>query len=198
MGILIRIYNPFEYVEVTNLLDIYNALVAAVKYQMQKAIGVLQATLRSRQATTPAESLLLYAVACHFEMRDLALIAARATLRAGVADALRPDIDNVDISAGYLHRLLDYHRRCRAAITPIFETRSWLQGAWLERVRNSPCGGGPLFGGASRPARWACWYDPYMKAAATSAMWPSTTSVTRDDVLQAGLVTMGTSPCFGF
>ncbi|KAI1790301.1 hypothetical protein LXA43DRAFT_1017381 [Ganoderma leucocontextum] len=196
MNILIRIYDPFEHVEITNLLDVHDALGAAVKYQMQKAIGFLRASLKSQQTTIPVTAygkhLLLYAIACRFGMHDLALTAARATLRTNLTHTLVPDVDGVDISAGYLYRLLDYHRRCRAAIAPIFVTRSWLQDIWLRRVQNAPCApsGGPspfTFGGPPSPVKWACWYEPYMKATAASASWPSSTSVTRDDVLYAGL-----------
>ncbi|PIL24761.1 hypothetical protein GSI_12647 [Ganoderma sinense ZZ0214-1] len=208
MSILVRIYDPLEHVEIFNLLDIHNALVAAEKYQMQKAIALLQASLKSRQAAVPAtangtsgEFLLIYAIACRFGLRDLAQLAARATLRCNLTHILFPAVDEVDISAGYLHRLLDYHRRCRAAITPIFETRTWLQGIWRQRVQNALCHSSKapdatipafFFNGQQVqlqfPAlKWACWYEPYMKAAADSAPWPSSVSVTREDVLHAGL-----------
>ena len=197
--ILVRIYDPFEHVEIANLLDVHNALAAAVEYKMQKAVALLQASLKSRPTAAPAaeDSVLLFAIACRFGMRDLALVAARATLRTNVASQLIHGIDEVDVSAGYLHRLLDYHRRCRAAITPIFETRTWLRGFWLPRVQNGFCApkavpvppnfsfGQPTVPRA--PAKWVCWYEPYMKAAAVSALWPSSTSVTRKDVLYAGL-----------
>nr|VWP02284.1 N/A [Ganoderma boninense] len=210
MVILTRIYNPFEHtVEVPSLLDTHNALVAAMKYQMQKAIGILRDFLNSRKSaiTLSGERLLLYAIACRFDLRDLAVAIARATLRTDVASTLFPEIENVDVSAGYLHRLLDYRRRCRAAITRIFERRDWLPGSWLQRVQNAPCAQltipNPMRRGmATLPpspttmpssGKLMCWYEPYMKAAAASASWPSSASVTRDDVLYAGL---GVKPAY--
>lgn len=132
-------------------------------------------------------------------MCDLGLVAARATLRTDITYQLIHGIDEVEVSAGYLHRLLDYHCRCRAAIAPIlnFETRTWLQGFWLPRVQNVPCAPKTVaapsafsFGTQTvpcAPTKWECWYEPYMKAAAASDPWPSSVSVTRGDVLYAGL-----------
>lgn len=53
LSILVRIYDPFEYVQITNLLDVHDALAAAVGYKLQKAITFLQDSLKSRQTVAP-------------------------------------------------------------------------------------------------------------------------------------------------
>nr|VWP02249.1 N/A [Ganoderma boninense] len=179
LDIVLRIYSPVENPSVTDLAVLDSALIAAAKYKMKKAVHFLHQALASRADVPTADPFALYTIACRHDLRDLALTAARRTLRMELTKTLRPEVEAIDISAGYLYRLLDYHRRCRETIHIIRANDSWIDGEFRSR----------LLGFCHRPYSsnsLPCWYSTYMKAVGQEG-WPSPDSVAADDVLTAAL-----------
>ncbi|KAI1790303.1 hypothetical protein LXA43DRAFT_1083404 [Ganoderma leucocontextum] len=163
--------------------------ICATKYGMQKAVQFLQAALVKQTDVPSTDPFLLYTIACHHDMRDLALRAAKRTLRTELTNTLRPEVEAIDIPAGYLYRLLEYHRRCYDAIRTIFASHSWIGNDWysclLIHCRR-------LYYNGNLP----CWYSRYMTEVGRES-WPGPVSAVKDAALKAGFATSDTNcgPC---
>ncbi|PIL24760.1 hypothetical protein GSI_12646 [Ganoderma sinense ZZ0214-1] len=180
LDIILRVYSPVENPSLADLSVLNSTLIAARKYEMKKAIHFLQEAL-VKQADVPlTDPYLLYTIACRHDLRGLALIAAKRTLRLELTKALRPEVETVDIPAGYLYRLLDYHRRCRETTHIIRANESWIEEEWRSRLADC----------CQRSHRYSrelpCWYPTYMQAIGREK-WPSPDSVVTEDVFTAAL-----------
>ena len=180
ISLLLAIYHPSDEPPQTDLLGTFHALIAAEKYKMQKALRHLRSALCAmadsddHAAAATADPVMLYGVACRCGMRELAVAAAKRTLRAEPepAPVMYARLDGLGISAGCLHRLLVYQRRSREA------ARSVVEGAWRTNLEKS-CGLGRWGKKGSSP----CWYERYMNEVGGQA-WPSAASVTNTDLLR--------------
>ena len=177
VDIILRVCSPVENPVVTDLGVLDSALTAATKYEMKKTIHFLREALVKQVNVPSTDPLLLYAIACRHDMRGFALIAAKRTLRMGLTDALRPEVEATNISAGYLYRLLVYHRHCLDAIRTIFAHDSW-----IEKDRRSfffaPCRRLSYNGGLP------CWYSRYMAEVGRES-WPRPLSAAKEAALLA-------------
>ena len=184
ISIILSIINPFAARDapLTDLVEIHSALVAAKKYKMKKAIHYLEDVLvRERDKFSHDDALILYAVACYHDMRELALTAARYTLRKDLTSTLQPRLNDVDITAGYLFRLLDYRRRCVTAVRRIFDNTEWLNAEWADKLSHS-CRRGYF---TTKP----CWYNSYMNSLSKIEL-PDSAAALQDDLLTNALVSM--------
>ena len=180
ISLLLAIYHPSDEPPQTDLLGTFHALIAAEKYKMQKALRHLRSALCAmadsddHAAAATSDPVMLYGVACRCGMRELAVAAAKRTLRAEPepAPVMYARLDGLGISAGCLHRLLVYQRRSREA------ARSVVEGAWRTNLEKS-CGLGRWGKKGSSP----CWYERYMNEVGGQA-WPSAASVTDTDLLR--------------
>ncbi|KAI0738448.1 hypothetical protein C8Q80DRAFT_1275451 [Daedaleopsis nitida] len=175
MMIILALCSPSKAPLVDDLLDLHAALVAATKYQMHRAVQYLEMILKNLQVDFASkEPVLLYAVGCHLDMRELALLAARSTLRSDITKILLPKVDMIDVSAGSLYRLLDYHRRCEAAVKAIVtpDQRQWINQAWSIQLNICRRGYGSTV---------ACWYSDYMRTIGT---WPTSEVALQPNALE--------------
>ncbi|KAI0738449.1 hypothetical protein C8Q80DRAFT_1275452 [Daedaleopsis nitida] len=184
-SILLQLSYPTAEPRLEDLLDISAALAAAEKYEMQRASQVLRAVLASRRDSPSEDSTTLYAIASRFGMRELAVAAAKRTLRTEImrASASISDLDALGVSAGCFYRLLDYHRRCRAAVRSIFNFDN--SGDWIDYEMStqlhSCCRS--AFGSAPRTP---CWFNVYMQRVGAEE-WPKSASATDSALLQSVL-----------
>ncbi|KAH8110729.1 hypothetical protein DFH11DRAFT_1618282 [Phellopilus nigrolimitatus] len=105
--------------------DIKPVLTAAQKYDMPLAMDGLCACLLSlltKSAIPDPDFITLlrvYALACRYGRRDLAIAAARASLLRRVSGAYFPELE--ELPAVHYFRLLDYHQRAASAISALFK-----------------------------------------------------------------------------
>lgn len=180
ISILLQLCYPMPEPRLEDMHDISVALAAAEKYEMQRAAQVLRAALNLRKDNTSEDPFTLYAIACHFGMRELAVAAAKSTLRTELMRSSVSELEAIGISGGCFYRLLEYHRRCRAAVRSIFDNNDWIEPDMLTHLRNccrSAYGATP---------QTPCWYNMYMTRIAEEA-WPRSKSVTKDELLQSVL-----------
>ncbi|KAH9917990.1 uncharacterized protein B0H18DRAFT_683622 [Fomitopsis serialis] len=113
-------------------------LEAAKKYAMQ---GVRETAGREMLASTMLEQapLRVYALACGYGLHDVAIAAARASLRQPLdEDTLVPELRCVT-SAAYFN-LLQYRRNCVKAATAFVDDCKGSKGFWREGWGNYTCG----------------------------------------------------------
>ncbi|KAI0730801.1 hypothetical protein C8Q76DRAFT_339573 [Earliella scabrosa] len=177
LSILLQLSYPTLEPRLEDLHDISAALTAAEKYEMHRASQVLRAAMNMRKDVASEDPVTLYALACHFGMRELAVAAAKRTLRTELMRTSVSELDAVGVSAGCFYRLLEYHRRCRAAVRSIFETGDWIEPDMLTQLRSC------CRRAYSASPRTPCWYDMYMTRIAEEA-WPRSKSVMKDQLLQ--------------
>ncbi|KAI0694548.1 hypothetical protein C8T65DRAFT_744306 [Cerioporus squamosus] len=156
LDILLRLCYPVREPDIEDLHDISIALAAAEKYEMQRASQVLRAALASRREISTDDPVVLYAMACRFDMRDLAL-------------------DAIGVSGGCFYRLLEYQRRCKSAIRSIFNGTDWIESDVLAQLQD--CCSLQAFHATRNP----CWYDEYMSRISDEG-WPKGETV-QDDLL---------------
>ncbi|RPD58999.1 hypothetical protein L226DRAFT_489116 [Lentinus tigrinus ALCF2SS1-7] len=182
MDILLRLCYPVLEPEVGDLHDISVALAAAEKYNMQRASQVLRNAMASRRDSTSDDPVVLYAIACRFGMRDIAVAAARRTLHTEIMQSSVSELDSIGVSGGCLFRLLEYQRRCKAAIRSIFNgTHGWIDSDMLAQLQQccSMANFNPL-------SRMPCWYDEYMSRIGEEG-WPRSEMV-QDELLLLSVV----------
>lgn len=187
LSVLLEICYPTPNPDVTNLHDIVDALTAADKYEMLGASQVLRSALTALKDVPSEDPVLLYFIACRFGMRELAVTAARRTLRSEIMQLSTPvsDLDALGVSGGCFYRLLDYHRRCRAAARSIVDTDTWIDAA-LQREMVNHC--------RAKFRTTSCWYDPYM-IRLEAEDWPSGESVTDLALLQSVIISKSCADC---
>ncbi|KAI0730804.1 hypothetical protein C8Q76DRAFT_716268 [Earliella scabrosa] len=166
MLILFHICGPLDTPYCTDLLEMHAALVAARKYHVVKAIHFLQHAIRSRQDRLVQEdAVLLYAVASHLGLDDVARFAAKQSIWVNISLTTPcASIDAIPLSARHFYRLLDYQKRCRTAICSIAEGREWIAPSWVQQF-NQLC----------RKAYAPCWYESYIETIFASNSRPTPT-----------------------
>ena len=176
MDILLRLCYPIPEPEIGDLHDISVALVAAEKYEMQRASQVLRNALALRKDSTTDDPVVLYAIASRFDMRDIAVAAARRTLHTEVMRSSVSDLDDIGVSGACLYRLLEYQRRCKASIRSIFDgSLSWIYSDMLAQLQN-------LCSMSSYHGPMPCWYDEYMSRIGEMG-WPRREGVQGEPLL---------------
>ncbi|KAI0642203.1 hypothetical protein C8Q79DRAFT_984582 [Trametes meyenii] len=165
--------HPAEFPPLTEPLDIVAGLKVAEKYKMSKSVSSLRAaltSLASNSGSSELDPLELYFAACSVGMEDLATTAARKTLRRDIVEEFRASVHSrYYVSAGSLWRLLDFHRRSRAAVRAVVDNTEWISPDWLLRLESPErrCSRARGVGSSSLP----CWYPQYKKALGEEA-WP--------------------------
>lgn len=96
----------------TALAQVKPVLEAARKYQLDGITANMRHVLLTPRFVQQ-EPLRVYAIACCYQLDDVARVAARFTLRYPALGACVDELD--DIPASLYHRLLDYRVRCAAA-----------------------------------------------------------------------------------
>ncbi|KAI8996538.1 hypothetical protein BD414DRAFT_575850 [Trametes punicea] len=166
--------------------EIVAALDAAEKYLMQKPAWYLRNALIELGDHPSVDVVWLYFVACRFNLCELAKTAARRSLRMDLIRDYRPNVDSLGVAAGSLWRLLDYHRRCRAAVRSVVDTRdtSWISAEWRNK----------LDGLSSLTHNMPCWRDRLLTEIARER-WPSGASASKGVILRAAIHEPGGGIC---
>ncbi|CDO73318.1 hypothetical protein BN946_scf185008.g80 [Trametes cinnabarina] len=183
MRILLNACYPVAPLQVasTDLSVIVHALAAAEKYGMDKAVWQLRTCLTLLEHEPAVDPVALYFVACRFSLRELARTAAKKTLRKDLisGSVSFPDVDAFSgVSAGHLWRLLDYHRRCRAAVRSMVDdsANAWMSEEWKTNLR--VCKAPYNYVGL----KTVCWLPRYMSALQRKA-WPNSADAGDEAVL---------------
>ncbi|KAI0675767.1 hypothetical protein C8Q78DRAFT_1006485 [Trametes maxima] len=165
--------HPAEFPPLTDPLDIVAGLKVAEKYGMGRSVLSLRAALThiaSSSGLPGIDPLELYFAVCSVGMKDLATTAARKTLRRDIVEEFRASVHSrYDVCAGSLWRLLDFHRRSRAAVREVVDNTEWISPDWLLKLKDPErcCSRAREIGRSSLP----CWHAQYKKALGEEA-WP--------------------------
>lgn len=112
--------------------NVWQVLEASVKYNME---GPKEFIVNAMEGLAAEEPLRIYALACIYNIPDLARHSARLTLDHEVSMILQACIPELErLTAIQILRLARYHYACSQAIADIFQTRfDWLgrQTGWI-------------------------------------------------------------------
>ncbi|TBU44068.1 hypothetical protein BD309DRAFT_990543 [Dichomitus squalens] len=182
LSLLLQLCYPVPEPRLSDLHDISAALIAAEKYEMQRACHVLRAALTAKKDDVSEDPVLLYAAACRSGMRELATAAAKRALRSDILKTPASELDSIGVTGGCLHRLIDHRDRCRAAVGSLFVNFSidWISSdVYLQLQDSVRCG----YAGEN-----PCWFEPYLLRL-SGQPWPSAEFATNEDLLQTILET---------
>ncbi len=193
LSILLRLCYPVpDGPDLSDLHDIGAALISAEQYKMQHACRNLRAALCAKRDDTSVDPVLVYATACRFGIHNLAVAAARRTLRSDIMKSHVSELDSLGVSGGCLYRLIAYHKRSRLAIESLLHNApsDW-KDLELSMQLQDACGHS-YNSGLPMP----CWYEPYMTRLSREH-WPSSEFVANEDLLQSVLDSIRDSNGYG-
>ncbi|KAL1941201.1 hypothetical protein VTO73DRAFT_7413 [Trametes versicolor] len=163
--------------DLTDIEKLPVLIIAARKYKMLAAKALEDALWRlvdPPRRNTPCDPLSAYFAGCQVGMRAVAEAAALQTLRINIVQRSQSGAESFGAAAGCLWRLLEYHRRCRAAVRAVVENDQWVAVSWREKKPRN----------CSRSSEdMPCWWKKYLAAIAKDP-WPSSAFATSESVLQ--------------
>jgi hypothetical protein len=144
---LLRAIYPVDEPDLKLVQDIEHVMETAIKYDVTKGISIMKKKLISCANKEPIR---VFMIACRNRLGDVAKAAAEASLRRPIlysferGSMVLPIWDLVEISAGILHRLIEYQIRCTQVIEKEMSDLKWVKDdfAWKSkvfRVVNYPC-----------------------------------------------------------
>ncbi|KAI0054223.1 hypothetical protein BV25DRAFT_1833722, partial [Artomyces pyxidatus] len=110
------------------------ALELSEKYQID---GLSQIGKDCLKAVIKSNALAAYAVACRFDLPDVAKAAAKATLARPLS--AHPSSELTSISADRYQTLVSYHQRCGEVASAVADDRRWLPVGIMVRAPSNPC-----------------------------------------------------------
>ena len=159
LDLLLRFCYPVEEPKISQVSDVANVLRTASKYEMSGVIDRLSHCLRDpKYASDPRQ---LYSVACRYGMREVAAIAAKASLRSYMPSFESCTTRSGSVPASAYNNLLAYRKQCER----LFDTQ--LESVQYTLRSNIPsCGRCPstrVFGCPTYP--WFSAFVDRMKSA---------------------------------
>ncbi|KAJ7076994.1 hypothetical protein B0H15DRAFT_862767 [Mycena belliarum] len=127
----LRFFYPGTESSVPNLEQLREILdIALIKYDMHSLASLGKQYLRSHISDAPVG---VYAIACRYGWKDVALDAAKQSLQYPLRAFGAPPIQLHHITAYHYHTLLAYHTRCGQVATAATSTLTWLSN-WQDLV----------------------------------------------------------------
>jgi len=171
LDILLRFIYPVPDPLITSLDVLSSIMGAAVKYDFNSVIATLSSLLVSSQFMD-ANPTRVYAIACRYDLEEVAKLASRSTLSMDILEKGCPPEDLKNITAYSYHRLLEFHRARSQAAQDLVKVSN-------DMKKCVQCNGSSL--GVFLPPRW--WNEFEQRAKEELRVRPTT-----DVIFQMGFL----------
>ncbi|KAJ7348319.1 hypothetical protein DFH08DRAFT_743779 [Mycena albidolilacea] len=156
---VLRFFYPAAQPNVATLEELQDVIEVLMKYDMQCVIPMAKQHLEKYHSSRP---LAVYAIACRYRWKDVAVAAARESLnhalRARLLADAPPDLEGVTAVA--YHNLLQYHFRCGEAARSTTAQLRWF--SWPTTLDYCRCNKTPVMFADDSYRQAPVWFSQYL------------------------------------